>query len=66
MAKFRVIEIGTYWKEFEVEATDRNNAITKTLMVMPIRESIECTQHEIENLTIKGKEIEERQKAKEK
>lgn len=56
MDKFRVLEIGTYWKEFEVEAPNRDKAIEKASPKENMtREGYECEKWETENLTLKGK-----------
>ena len=54
MAKFRVLEIGTYYKEFEIDADDHDEAETKvrngegTLA----KEGNDCDQYETENLSL--------------
>jgi len=50
--KYRVVEIGTYWKEFEVEAENRDKAIeiASNGDAKLIREGKDCDQFETEAL----------------
>lgn len=55
MAKFRVIELTTTMREYEVETKDREKAINKVRRKRskPVKEEVIDTDYHTENLTFK-------------